>query len=47
MEFKDRLNEWMHENKIRQIDIANKAKVNKKSIMTSYNLIAYRVKLIL
>lgn len=37
MEFNDRLNEWMHENKIRQIDIANKAKVNKSYISNIVN----------
>ena len=34
MDFKDRLNEWMHENKIKQIDIANKANVSKSYIST-------------
>jgi len=34
MDFKDRLNEWMHESNIKQIDIANKAKVSKSYIST-------------
>lgn len=37
MEFRDRLNEWMRDNKIRQIDIANKANVNKSYISNIVN----------
>jgi transcriptional regulator with XRE-family HTH domain len=37
MEFSDRLSNWMRENKIRQIDIANKAKVNKSYISNIVN----------
>lgn len=40
MEFKDRLKDWIKENNIRQIDIANKAKVNKSFIS---NLVSGRV----
>lgn len=32
MEFEERLKQWMNENKIKQIDIANKAGVNKSYI---------------
>lgn len=40
MEFKDRLKNWLKDNNIKQIDIANKANVNKSYIS---NVIAGRV----
>lgn len=40
MEFKDRLKEWISENNIKQIDIAEKANVNKSFIS---NLVSGRV----
>lgn len=37
MEFSERLNNWMRENKIKQKDIADKAKVNKSYISNIVN----------